>query len=76
MLTKIVTTLAAVLIAATTAQAASVVHKHQSVYTDKTAVPGKKARASMAQMPGAATPTGRDHVSRYRIGAMSAPAGH
>jgi hypothetical protein len=76
MLTKIVITLAAVLIAATTAQAAAVVHKHQGVYTDKTAAVGKKARASMALMPAAATPTGIDHQSRYRNGAMSAPAGH
>ena len=75
MLTKIATTLAAVLIAATTAQAASVVHKHQSAYADKTAVVGKRARASMAQMPVVATPTSVDHLSRYRNGALSAPAG-
>jgi cytoskeletal protein RodZ len=37
---------------------------------------GEKARASMALMPAAATPTGVDHLSRYRNGAMSAPAGH
>ncbi len=75
MLTKIATTLTAVLFAATTAQAAPVVHKHQGVYTDKTAVVGKRARASMARMPVAATPIGADHLSRYRNGAMSAPAG-
>ena len=136
MLTKIMTTVAAVLIAATTAQAAAVVHKHQSrsaltndtvmaaekarvsmgltraVPSDQTptgtdsnapecgfaaetdATPSGpipcnpknivttpqmrdgKARASMALMPAAATPTGADHLSRYRNGAMSAPAGH
>jgi hypothetical protein len=76
MLTKIVTTVAAVLITATTAQAAAVVHKHQnrSALTNQTA--GEKARASMALMPAAATPAGVDHLSRYRNGAMSAPAGH
>lgn len=76
MLAKILTTFAAVLIAATTAQAASVVHQHPGVYTDKAAAAGKRARASMARMPLAVRPAGIDHLSRYRNGAMSAPAGH
>jgi hypothetical protein len=76
MLTKIVTTLAAVMIAATTAQAAALVHKHQGVLADKTAAVSGKVRASMALMPAVATPTGADHLSRYQNGAMSAPAGH
>lgn len=134
MLAKIVTAVAAILIAATTAQAEAVVHKHQSrsALTNDTAMAAEKAdastaltraipsnqtptsidsnapecgfaaetdatpsgsipcnpknvvttpkmvggNASMALMPAAATPTGADHLSRYRNGAMSAPAGH
>lgn len=73
----ILITLAAALIATTTAQAATVIHKHQtrSALTNETAMAGKTGRAAMARMPSAAAPTDRD-LSRYQNGAQSAPAGH
>ena len=54
MVTKIMTIVGAVLITATTAQAAAVVHKHQNrnASTKQTSVVGEKARASMAMAPG------------------------
>ena len=78
MLTKTMTIVGAVLITATTAQAAAVVHKHQSrsALSNQGVVVGEKARASMARMPTAITRGTLDDQSRYHNGAMSAPAGH
>jgi hypothetical protein len=77
MLTKIMTTLAVALLATTTAQAATVGHKHQTrnALPSETAVVGPKARASMARMSATTSPTGHD-LSHYQNGAQSAPAGH